>query len=995
MMIGAVVLALAIDAESIAKSFIAALSADSVPAFRTLAAADNLGANEWFSVRETIDRYRCPVIESYRVVSFDGNEIRVELIGYGTTENARRAIRPLPQRWILTAENDKLRVAETVEQRAARRFIDAKSDDERRRIVDESSENDGADLAEAVYDLALNDVVAATGRSGDEAKATAADSVEALDFIAGYHRRANDLAAEAAALRNISVCIRVTGDFPAAVAWGEASLFLATEANDCDAIANAQAALGEALRLSGSVEAGLALMGAAAYSVDTLEDPRKAIRAAHNYAIFAGRRHDFRQALPAAELALQKTIEYGWRWGEGGAWHALANLHATIGDTELSGPYYRRALATLLEAGNRVWAAYALANIANIARDANRREEALLLIEQAQELAADYRQYQIGVIGMHADILIELDRLAEAACLLEQTAAAMSDVALSSSNSDAFDYKAAVADLLRRQGRLDEAVFAAEEVRATAPDNPAGYMLVARALRARGRPDEARQLLEEAITIVEGARADLTGDALRRASFFGQQVEVYYELADLLVEQGQYQTALAVTELVKARAVTDVLTHNREDMRHAVTAAERRAEDEVERNLRAANQAYLAARRSGRHLAETEQALNQARHAVDRLQAELALRHGQRLPEAEARAEVDLASLLASPDLAVISYSVGKDATLVFAATRDANGKVHVDAVRVPITKDQLIARVEKVVTSIANRRVDYARGARAMYDLLVARVARRIGGRATLCIVPDGVLWELPFHALLDATGEPMIARYAMFYAPSLTMLRNARQPSFTPRASSLLALGDPQFDTNVTRERATLRGVDLGPLPETTHEVRQIAQLYPKHTVYTGAAAAEKRFKEEAPRHRVLHLATHGVMQDRWPLYSAVLLTPTDGEDGVVEAREILELELDADLAVLSACDTARGRIGAGEGMIGMSWALMMAGCRSTVVSQWKAASVSTAELMIAFHRELARNGRTKAEALRRAQLALRKKEAWRHPFYWAPFIVMGGGR
>ena len=98
-------------------------------------------------------------------------------------------------------------------------------------------------------------------------------------------------------------------------------------------------------------------------------------------------------------------------------------------------------------------------------------------------------------------------------------------------------------------------------------------------------------------------------------------------------------------------------------------------------------------------------------------------------------------------------------------------------------------------------------------------------------------------------------------------------------------------------------------------------------------------------------------------------------------------------ADLAVLSACETGRGRPGAGEGVIGLSWAFFVAGCPTTVVSQWKVESASTTELMLAFHRNL-RSGRSKALALQAAALKLLRESRYRHPFYWAGFVVVGDG-
>jgi CHAT domain-containing protein len=168
----------------------------------------------------------------------------------------------------------------------------------------------------------------------------------------------------------------------------------------------------------------------------------------------------------------------------------------------------------------------------------------------------------------------------------------------------------------------------------------------------------------------------------------------------------------------------------------------------------------------------------------------------------------------------------------------------------------------------------------------------------------------------------------------------------------------------------------------------------MYPRQgsRVYYGEAATESAFKQDAPRSTVIHFAGHAIVDDRAPLYSAlVLATASPSEDGLLEAREVADLSLDAALVVLSACETARGEIGTGEGVIGLSWAFFAAGCPTAVVSQWRAESAATAQLMIEFHRRL-RGGGTTAEALREAQRTIRRSAGYRHPFYWAPFIAIG---
>ncbi|HEY8460959.1 MAG TPA: CHAT domain-containing protein, partial [Blastocatellia bacterium] len=140
------------------------------------------------------------------------------------------------------------------------------------------------------------------------------------------------------------------------------------------------------------------------------------------------------------------------------------------------------------------------------------------------------------------------------------------------------------------------------------------------------------------------------------------------------------------------------------------------------------------------------------------------------------------------------------------------------------------------------------------------------------------------------------------------------------------------------------------------------------------------------------------HGVLNNASPMYSYLALAKGDkNEDGLLEAWELMRMDLSADLVVLSACETARGRFGAGEGVIGLSWALFVAGAPATVVSQWKVESAATRELMLGFHQRLTAPSKarlTKAEALRQSALRLMKKPGLGHPFYWAGFVLVGDG-
>ena len=136
------------------------------------------------------------------------------------------------------------------------------------------------------------------------------------------------------------------------------------------------------------------------------------------------------------------------------------------------------------------------------------------------------------------------------------------------------------------------------------------------------------------------------------------------------------------------------------------------------------------------------------------------------------------------------------------------------------------------------------------------------------------------------------------------------------------------------------------------------------------------------------------HGRLEDQAALHSALLLEPDETEDGVLEAREVMNMTLSADLAVLAGCRTGDGTVRAGEGVMGLSWAFLAAGCPTIVVSQWAAETSAAEKLLVAFHERIAA-GASPAAAMRDARLALLRDPRYAHPFYWAPFIVVSAGK
>jgi CHAT domain-containing protein/tetratricopeptide (TPR) repeat protein len=539
---------------------------------------------------------------------------------------------------------------------------------------------------------------------------------------------------------------------------------------------------------------------------------------------------------------------------------------------------------------------------------------------------------------------------------------------------------------------------------------------VGAALRALGRPAEARGHFLAAIGAIESMRHEVAGGGQQQQNFLENRLSPWLGMISLLVSQKEYAEALVFAEQSKARVLLDVLQAGRDSLRQSLSPQERQTEEEQRLRLVALNSQLSGELRRNKpdpaRVAELKAGVEKARLDFEALETNLYVAHPElkiNRGEASIIKTEELSDLLRDPSSALLEYVVADDQTYLFTITKAAGrAEVETHVYTIPIKRTELAKQTESFRAQLAGRDLGFRAPARRLYDLLLKPAQDLLRGKSNLVIAPDDKLWELPFQALLGRDGRYVIERSAVSYVPSLTVLRemkaqrNKQKPRGTEKAGySLLALGNPAIGKEtIDRAALTLRDEKLDPLPEAEKEVKALGQLYggAYSRVYIGADAREDRFKAEAAQARILHFATHGILNNASPMYSHLALAQGDkNEDGLLEAWEVMQMDLKADLVVLSACETARGRFGAGEGMIGLSWAMFIAGAPATVVSQWKVESASTRDLMIGFHRQAltAKSGTTKTEALRQAALKLMRNPETGHPFYWAGFALVGDGR
>ncbi len=367
----------------------------------------------------------------------------------------------------------------------------------------------------------------------------------------------------------------------------------------------------------------------------------------------------------------------------------------------------------------------------------------------------------------------------------------------------------------------------------------------------------------------------------------------------------------------------------------------------------------------------------------------------------------DVQTNLLDTETALVEYFVG-DAHLYLFAVTDEQVEVHATPLDAAFT-----SQIKALRTGITTQDFPtYTAAASALYQSLLAPVASTIDGK-TLLIVPAGPLHAIPFEALLtaplDSTAQPMdyrvlpylIQAHPVTYAYSATLLSQTLARQHTPASKDLLAFA-PIFDdtTPGPSERET------GHLPASGTEVNRILEQFETgygftqrffsnpSTRYLQQAANEAAVKSsEVSNYRYVHLATHGFVDAEHPERSGLAFARADDdEDGILHLGEIYTLNLNADLVVLSACETGLGQLARGEGVIGLTRGFLYAGASNVLVSLWKVDDTATADLMVDFYSRM-RTGTSHAEAIHQAKLGLISAHPrFARPYYWSSFVLVG---
>ncbi len=506
--------------------------------------------------------------------------------------------------------------------------------------------------------------------------------------------------------------------------------------------------------------------------------------------------------------------------------------------------------------------------------------------------------------------------------------------------------------------------------------------------RLQGRNDEAMEFLESAIEEIEGLRGPVTQETMR-ASFLRDKTTAYDELLQLHLAQGGEEgerRAFAVAERSKSRALVDLLTGVVDARPASGDSGLEAMLEELQADLNATYNRILGGSMYGEskaRLAELQSRAGKLEREISRL----------RLQAAATDATTDVFTSHLQPEnienrlpsgVSLLAYHLIGDEIVAFVTV---GGCIRVarrvsSATKVQGLLRRLAAQWDRFRMGedfVGKHMTLLERSARqllaALYAELVAPLepfleeARRTLGDndaiPRLAIIPHGLLHQVPFHALFDG-GRYLIERFEVSYAPSATVF----------------VLGQERERSD--SDKAVIFGVEDPLIPGTIPEAHAVAKHLPGALVRIREEATVARLREEAPGSGVLHLASHGLFRADNPMFSSLKL-----HDGWLTAADVIELDLNGALVALSACETGRSEVVGGDEVLGLVRAFLGAGAASLVVGLWLVQDETTAELMERWYANQ-REGMERTAALRAAQLEV--KENHPHPYYWAPFILVG---
>jgi len=743
-------------------------------------------------------------------------------------------------------------------------------------------------------------------------------------------------------------------------------------------------------------------------------------------------RGDYSKALSSLHNALRTAEEIGDNKRQAVCLNGIAAVYALSANFSKALQYFNESLLLARKTGSKAHEVQALGNIANVYKDQGEPEQALVYYQKALRGSQqnNFKNEESLNLSNMAEIYQQQEDYNKAVQYQKRALQIATDI----------DDRSQEAFVLRNLGTLNQDLGNASEAIAYLHQalviglETQDVQIIWESEAGLGSCYEKQGYLQEAIThyvnaiaVYDSVRNSLDIESLRN-SFLEDKYEAYPSIVQLLAQSGKYKDAFIYAEKYKAKTMLDVLSQGRnlfsELLSDTLKAELQQIKSEHENAHDELSQELSKTAKDKAKIFSLEQKITDLELKKAAIMEDLKNKHRSyyQLTSPEILELEDLQQRILGDDQAVVEYILGPEKMSVFVITNDTLVYSQADAGRE--TLQAMLADLSPVfglqnsAQTASRQRSDFSVShAYALYEILFKPLERWLQNTKELIIVPDDILFYLPFEMLVfDTTGVKnpndfenakfLLERFDVSYLSSASLLEPGLQTLRKPN-KGILAMGNPDFGPQPDKpgqgellaSKEPITGGRVGAesllqLPDSETEVKAIGGVLRglSNNIFTGKRATEENFKRNAADYRILHLATHFLPNDNQPLYSKIALAQNGDaeEDGFLQTYEVFNMNLNADLVVLSACNTALGKLQKGEGVIGISRAFLFAGVPSLVVSLWNVDDKATSIIMSDFYKYM-KAGFNKKQALRRAKVDyLRASGA--DPYYWAPFILIG---
>lgn len=894
-------------------------------------------------------------------------------------------------------------------------------------------------VEKALEASAVDDSVPPDDSPQDDGDALFAEALRLFGEVRAVHRQLGNVYELGLVVNNLGYAYHSRGDFEQARVHLEEAAALMQSVDEWGGELNPRANLAaldaEAGYLASAIDASTRV-------IELLPDGkllRERANTLDNLGVFHQMFGNAEQALQsfAAALEIQRNIEDAQ--GEGRTLRGIGQTYFGLGELDLAKQYLQQALPIARATNDGRTQEAVLRTLGNIAFLEADYAAALQHHEQALDVvasASDRAYLQV----LAAKDLRALGRIDAATALAGEALAA----------AETMDSAPLLADALHESGRvllaqgdarsavdaLERAAALYERIDSTERHGEALHSL-SLAARAQGRLDAALEYGDAALAQVERLRARVADPELRalysasRSDYYATQIDLLMSRHDARVGDGDefLRAALATSERARARMTADLLREASVQLRGGFDdVLQQRQTALVARLADLSHQRTVTLQQPSGNARETRLAavladMAAVENQLNLLEIELR-RNNPKLADLTAPQSltVDEMQALLDPDSVLLQYALGEERSFVWAVTRERVVGVQLAG------RAAMEAAARRAIESLKSYRpgsptplaADLARVAELALAPVVAHV-----DKPRIVLAVDGALQYIPFGilpvTLADGAGGRLLDRHEIVGIPSLSAMAVQTPADSRSRADKTMAVfADPVVEPTDPRLRGVGQltaaassassgliarssiGTDLVRLPATAREADVIAALVPDERLFVARgfdASRESVLAAELGQYRYIHFATHGLVDSRYPGLSALALSQFDSrgapQEGFLRLHDIYNLRLNADLVVLSACETALGRDIRGEGLIGMTQGFMYAGARSVVASLWQVPDRATAELMTRFYGFMLEDRLPPAAALRAAQRDLAAERRWSSPYFWGGFVLVGDWR